>query len=95
MVTNDRGALFEALSANYRLLREMSLRFGVDCEPDPGFGAKGPTIHGPESVDQLLRPEMAPLVQEQMRLLMLNTRNEVIGQRVVYQGNVSAPRHAA
>ena len=33
---------------------------------------------------------MAPLAQEQLRVLLLDTRNRVLGQRVVYQGNVSS-----
>ena len=33
---------------------------------------------------------MSPLAQEQLRVLLLNTRNQVVGQRVVYQGNVSS-----
>ena len=33
---------------------------------------------------------MAPLAQEQLRVLLLNTRNEVVGQRVIYQGNVNS-----
>ena len=33
---------------------------------------------------------MAPLAQEQLRVLLLNTKNQVLGQRVVYQGNVNS-----
>ena len=33
---------------------------------------------------------MAPLAQEQLRVLLLNTRNEVVGQRVIYVGNVNS-----
>ena len=85
----DSG-LVAALSANYRLLREMSLRFGVDCGPESGDHSESPVIFGPDWIDRLLRPEMEHLVQEQMRLLMLDTRNRVIGQRVIYQGNVNS-----
>ena len=38
----------------------------------------------------LLGPEMSALAQEQLRVLLLNTRSQVVGQRVVYQGNVSS-----
>ena len=38
----------------------------------------------------LLGPDMASLSQEQLRVLLLNARNQVIGQRVIYQGNVSS-----
>ena len=33
---------------------------------------------------------MASLAQEQLRVLLLNTSNQVMGQRVIYQGNVSS-----
>ena len=49
-----------------------------------------PSIGSPEDVYFLLGPEMAPLSQEQLRVLLLNTRNQVVGHRVVYQGNVSS-----
>ena len=33
---------------------------------------------------------MTPLAQEQLRVLLMSTKNEVLGQRVIYQGNVSS-----
>ena len=33
---------------------------------------------------------MGALAQEQLRVLLLNTRNHVLGQRVIYQGNVNS-----
>ena len=33
---------------------------------------------------------MSDLVQEQLRVLLLNIRNQVIGQRLIYQGNVNS-----
>ena len=32
---------------------------------------------------------MTPLAQEQLRVLLLDVKNRVMGQRVVYQGNVN------
>ncbi|MGB9723039.1 MAG: RadC family protein [Chloroflexia bacterium] len=49
-------------------------------------------LHGPEEVAALLRLEMAYLDQEQIRVLLLDARHQVIRQVLVYQGNVnSAP----
>ena len=90
MVAEINETLLDALGANYRLLREMGLRFGVELAPEITREAEAPEINGPESVDRLLRPEMGRLVQEQLRVLLLDTRNRVIGQRVVYQGNVNS-----
>ena len=49
-----------------------------------------PTIGTPEDIHSLLGPEMSALAQEQLRVLLLDTKNHVIGQRIVYQGNVSS-----
>ena len=54
-----------------------------------------PVISSAQDVHNLLAPEMSTLAQEQLRVLLLDTRNNVMGQRVIYQGNVSAPRNAA
>ena len=52
--------------------------------------ADPPEVCSPDAVRRLLAPEMAHLAQEQLRVLLLNTRTEVVGQRVVYQGDVSS-----
>lgn len=45
-------------------------------------------IRCPEDVYALLGAEMALLDQEHLRVLLLNTRNQVIATREVYKGNV-------
>ena len=81
--------LLVTLRENHRLLKEISLRFGVDYAAGPGATAPY-AIHSPKDTYDLLAPEMAPLHQEQLRVLLLNTKNVVVGQRVVYQGNVNS-----
>ena len=49
-----------------------------------------PVINCPQDVFNLLGPEMQGLAQEQLRVLLLNTRNGVMAQRIVYQGNVNS-----
>jgi DNA repair protein RadC len=46
-------------------------------------------VRSPEDVAALLMLEMGPLDQEQLRVLLLDARHQVIRQVVVYQGNVS------
>lgn len=46
-------------------------------------------IRSPEDVFSLLFADMALLEQEQLRVVLLNTRNEVLAVREVYRGNVS------
>ena len=79
-------ALLEALRRNLHVLNELAVRYEV--ETDPGRADGGPFITGPEDVRKLLGEEMGALCQEQVRILLLDRRNCVVGQRVIYQGNV-------
>ena len=83
------AALLDALRSNLHLLGEIAMRYEVETQPERPKGDL-PAINCPEDVRRLLGPEMAPLAQEQLRVLLLNTRNQVVGQRVVYQGNVNS-----
>ena len=80
--------LIDALRTNLRLLNELAVRYEVSTNPNR---ADNPlvTISCPGDVYALLRDEMADLAQEQLRVLLLDTRNHVIGQRVIYQGTVN------
>ena len=86
-LTKD-AALLEALRSNLHLLGEIAMRYEVETQSkrpeDP------PSISCPQDVYRLLGPEMSQLAQEQLRVLLLDTKNNVVGQRVVYQGNVSS-----
>ena len=48
-----------------------------------------PVISSPRDVANLLMAEMAFLNQEHLRVLLLNTKNQVIGISEVYKGNVN------
>ena len=81
-------SLLTALRRNISLLGELAVRYEVATKPD---GPEDPpTIGSPHDAHALLGAEMAPLAQEQLRVLLINTKNEVVGQRVIYQGNVSS-----
>ena len=47
-------------------------------------------IRSPRDVASLLTSEMAFLAQESLRVLLLNTRNQVLAVHEVYKGNVSS-----
>jgi DNA repair protein RadC len=49
-----------------------------------------PVISGPEDAARLLRGEMAFLEQEHFRVLVLNTRNQVLAAPTVFVGSVNA-----
>ena len=87
-VTPEGEAVLEALRSNLALLGELAARYQVNFQPERP--ADRPQINSPQDVFNLLGPEMGPLAQEQLRVLLLNTRNQVMGQRIVYQGNVNS-----
>ena len=81
-------ALLDALRSNLSLLGEIAMRYEISNMPERPDDL--PSISGPSDVYALLGPEMSSLAQEQLRVLLLDTKYNVIGQRVVYQGNVSS-----
>ena len=87
-VTPEGQAVLEALRSNLALLGELAARYDVAFQPQRP--ADRPQINCPQDVHTLLSPEMAGLAQEQLRVLLLNTRNQVMGQRVIYIGNVNS-----
>ena len=80
--------LLDALRSNLDLLGELAARYQVPTKSETP--RELPSIGSPEDVYFLLGAEMSPLAQEQLRVLLINTRNQVVGQRMVYQGNVSS-----
>ena len=81
-------ALLDALRSNLSLLGEIAMRYEISNMPERPQDP--PRIGTPEDIHSLLGPEMSALAQEQLRVLLLDIKYHVIGQRVVYQGNVSS-----
>ena len=48
------------------------------------------TVRAPRDVADRLLPQMGQLEREELRVLLLNTKNVVLRQSTIYQGNVSA-----
>jgi DNA repair protein RadC len=48
-----------------------------------------PQVGSPEDIFNLLGIEMAALEQEQLRVVLLDTKHRILGSRVVYQGSVN------
>jgi len=69
---------------NLRLLAELRASYGPG-----GHGAAADLIGGPADVDAMVRSELEGLVQEQLRVLVLNARNRVLDVVMVYQGQVA------
>jgi DNA repair protein RadC len=49
-----------------------------------------PQISSPDDIVTLVQLEMAALAQEQLRVVLLDTKNRVLAMRTVYQGSVNA-----
>ncbi|HUG47117.1 MAG TPA: DNA repair protein RadC [Candidatus Limnocylindria bacterium] len=54
-----------------------------------GWPAGRWSVRSPRDVADRLMPQMANLEREELRVLLLNTKNVVLRQQTVYQGNVS------
>ena len=80
-------ALLDALRSNMLLLGELAVRYGVETKPERP--ASPPVLSTSDDVRRLLGREMAALAQEQLRVLLLDAKNRLVGQRVIYQGNIS------
>ena len=79
----ERG-LSEAKACQILSALELGRRF-VSLAPE-----ERAAINCPEDVVNLVSAEMASLEQEHLRVLLLNTRNEVTGVEEIYIGNVNS-----
>lgn len=52
--------------------------------------ADGPQVRSPQDIASLVQLEMGLLEQEHLRVVLLNTKNHVIGIRDVYRGSVNS-----
>ena len=87
-VSSTGQALLDALRSNLNLLGELAMRYAVETKPERPTDP--PKICRPDDVRSLLGPEMSSLAQEQLRVLLLVIKNNVVGQRVIYQGTVNS-----
>lgn len=81
----DDAALLHLVRENLRLLS----RLWSSYRPTAGNDSKAWQVRCPQDVFDLLAPEMEALPQEQMRVVLLDSRNRVLDVVLVYQGNVN------
>jgi DNA repair protein RadC len=77
----ERG-LGEAKAAQVQAALELGRRL-VAAQPQ-----ERAVVRAPEDVALLLQGEMGLLDQEELRVLLLNTRNQVLGIATIYRGSV-------
>jgi DNA repair protein RadC len=73
----------EAKAAQVKAALELGLRL-VSAQPE-----ERATVRSPQDVSNLLLAEMGLLEQEHMRVLLLNTKNQVLAMPEVYKGSVN------
>ena len=81
-------ALLDALRSNTLVLSEIAMRYGIETQPERPVDS--PVISTSVDAQRLLGHEMAALAQEQLRVLLLDSANHLVGQRVIYQGNITS-----
>jgi DNA repair protein RadC len=75
----------EAKACQIKAALELGRRLAVSLQVE-----ERPQISSPDQVALLLQTEMALLPQESLRVVLLNTKNHVIGVREVYRGTVNS-----
>jgi len=78
----ERG-LGEAKAAQLKAAFELGRRL-ASAQPE-----ERATVRSPQDVANLLLPEMGLLEQEELRVVLMNTRNQVLGVHTVYRGSVN------
>ncbi len=84
-VVPEDAALLQLVQENLRILSEIRSAY----RSEPRGGPLGRQVRSPQDVFDLLAPEMEALAQEQIRVILLDTRNHVLDVVMVYQGNVN------
>ncbi|MDP2949776.1 MAG: JAB domain-containing protein [Chloroflexota bacterium] len=82
----DDAALLQLVRENLRLLAELRVGYRPVAHGEPNAYQ----VRSPQDVADLLAPEMEMLAQEQLRVILLDTRNRVLDVVMVYQGNVGS-----
>jgi len=74
----------EAKAAQIKAAIELGRRLAAESPEDR------PSIHSPQDAADLLRYEMSALEQEELRVVLLDNRNRLLGSETVYRGSVNS-----
>src|SRR5579859_7339968 len=83
----DGAVLTQMVRENLALLTALVQRYEVAHQIEP---RERLVVRKPADVADYLGPEMADLAQEQLRVLLLDIKNRLIGAALVYQGGANA-----
>jgi DNA repair protein RadC len=74
----------EAKASQIKAAIELGRRMTVEAPEER------PAIHSPEDAAALVKYEMSALEQEELRVLLLDTRNRVLGVVTIYRGSLNS-----
>lgn len=86
LIPPDAAALLHLVRENLRLLAELVTRYEVGRLEAP---AEDRSVRCPADVAAYLGAELSDLAQEQLRVLLLDTKNRIVGTQLVYQGGLN------
>src|SRR5947209_11352148 len=79
--------VIDLVRQNLHLLAELVQRYEAGSQE---ITTAGRVVRTPADVAAYLGPEMAHLAQEQLRVVLLDTKNRVLGASLVYQGGLNS-----
>jgi len=85
-LASDNTTLLSVVQENLRLLAELR----VTARSSRNGGPLGRQASCPQDIYRLVGPEMENLVQEQVQVILLDTKRHVLDVVMVYQGNISS-----
>ncbi|CCF85442.1 JAB domain-containing protein [Nitrolancea hollandica] len=85
--SSEAATLIQLARENLRLLAELVSRYEVGQATSP---VDDRIVRSPSDVVDFLGPELAGLAQEQLRVVLLDTKNRILGTQLVYQGGLNA-----
>jgi DNA repair protein RadC len=88
IVTQRKEAIRRQKKVNQILDRMAKLH--EELNSAMAYRSEAPMIHSPEDVADLVQYDMACLQQEELRVVLLNTRNHVIKIATVYRGSLNS-----
>lgn len=80
----DQHGVGPAKAAQIKAALELGYRLSLESPEER------PTVHSPEDAAALVRYDMSALEQEQLRVMLLDTRNRVLDIAKVYQGSLNS-----
>ncbi len=83
----EAASILHLVRENLRLLADLVSRYEL---APPTQGPAERSLRGPAEVAAYLAPELAELAQEQLRVVLLDSKNRVLAVCLVYQGGLNA-----